>query len=79
MGLLKELKETSLGTGDIPSEAWEQPTASSTNALPLDPADVTLTTKLWARVSAVLPSELMHELIRGYFNVSHLRASSFRV
>ena len=71
LGLLKELKETSLGGPELPAaETWDQQPASVT----LDAVDTALTTKLWARASAALPSELMHELIRGYFNVSHLCA-----
>ncbi|KAK4700113.1 hypothetical protein P7C70_g6140, partial [Phenoliferia sp. Uapishka_3] len=70
--LLKELRESSSGTIDMSPETWEAQQPASAAPPPLDPADEALTAKLWAQVAEALPSELMHELIRGYFNVSHL-------
>ncbi|KAM0749696.1 hypothetical protein T439DRAFT_326573 [Meredithblackwellia eburnea MCA 4105] len=77
LGLLQELKGNSSPSSNSP-ESWELPNSSSTTATagavppPLDPVEAALTAKLWSRVALILPAELMHELVRGYFNVSHL-------
>lgn len=82
LGLLKELKDS-----DDPSSTQEpwldplgedlKPNITDQRAAERGPTAVAIGDGLWARVRSVLSSELMDELIRGYFSVSNLRASNF--
>lgn len=79
LGLLKELKDNDVPDSDFsrmdPSSVDQKPTLQERERVERGPATgaASVGNGLWATVAEIMSAELMDELVRGYFNVSHLR------